>query len=173
MKAVLLGTGWRARFFMRISHLLPSVLDIVSIYTRSEERAEELRTEVYPATSDLDAALSSAHDAVIVASGKVGFLDTLYYLHDRGERIIAETTFLSLEEEELASVEGYVGLVMEQYSFTPLFASALSSLPLLGGVDQLYLSGLHNHHAAAMRGRCFRSGVLHRTRSTRWISPQG
>ena len=150
MKAVLLGTGWRARFFMRISHILPSVLDIVSIYTRAEERAEELRKEGYPAFSDLDAALSSAHEAVIVASGKAGFLDTLCYLHDRGERIIAETTFLSLEEEELAAVEGYGGLVMEQYSFTPLFASTLSSLPLLGGVDQLYLSGLHNHHAAAI-----------------------
>ena len=150
MKAVLLGTGWRARFFMRISHILPSVLDIVSIYTRAEERAEELRKEGYPAFSDLDAALSSAHEAVIVASGKAGFLDTLCYLHDRGERIIAETTFLSLEEEELAAVEGYGGLVMEQYSFTPLFASTLSYLPLLGGVDQLYLSGLHNHHAAAI-----------------------
>ena len=159
MKAVLLGTGWRARFFMRISHLLPSVLDIVSIYTRSEERAEELRTEGYPATSDLDAALSSAHDAVIVASGKVGFLNALCYLHDRGERIIAETTFLSLEDEELAVVESYGGLVMEQYSFTPLFASALSSLPLLGDVDQLYLSGLHNHHAAAIARKVLSLGI--------------
>ena len=150
MKAVLLGTGWRARFFMRISRLFPSVLDIVSIYTHTKGRAEEIRAEGYPATSDLESALSTPHEAVIVASGKTGFFDVLRYLHSRGERIISETTVLSLEDEELAAVEGYGGLVMEQYSFTPLLASALSSIPLLGDVDQLYLSGLHNHHAAAI-----------------------
>ena len=131
MKAVLLGTGWRARFFMRISRLFPSVLDIVSIYTHTKGRAEEIRAEGYPATSDLESALSTPHEAVIVASGKTGFFDVLRYLHSRGERIISETTFLSLEDEELAAVEGYGGLVMEQYSFTPLLASALSSIPLL------------------------------------------
>ena len=150
MKAVLLGTGWRSQFFVRIARLVPSVLEITAIYTHTEERARELERNGLSVTSDLDRALSAPHDAVIVASGRNGFFGNLRLLHDNGEKIIAETTFLSLGEEELSEVEDYGGLVMEQYQHTPLFASVIASLPRAGKIDQLYLSGLHNHHSAAI-----------------------
>ena len=151
MDVVLFGTGWRARFFLRIARLCPSIINVVSVYSRSPERAKEIEALGFRATADRDKALEAGHDAVIVASGKEGFADTLRFLRDNGERIISETTFLSLSDEELdemSLIEG--GMVLEQYAFTPLFASVIAALPLLGNVDQMYLSGLHNHHAAAM-----------------------
>ena len=154
MRAVLFGTGWRVRFFMRIAGLLPDILSISSVYTHSEERAAGLRKEGYAAFTDPDEALDIPHDAVIAASGKNGFFETLSFLHGRNERIISETTFLSLSDDELDEVSGYGGLVMEQYPYTPLFASVLNALPYLGEhCDQLYLSGLHNHHSAAIARR--------------------
>ena len=154
MDVVLFGTGWRARFFLRIARLCPSIINVVSVYSRSPERAKEIEALGFRATADRDKALEAGHDAVIVASGKKGFADTLRFLRDNGERIISETTFLSLSDEELdemSLIEG--GMVLEQYAFTPLFASVIAALPLLGNVDQMYLSGLHNHHAAAIARR--------------------
>ena len=151
MDVVLFGTGWRAGFFLRIARLCPDIINIVSVYSRSPERARESAAQGFISVSDRIRALEADHDAVIVASGKEGFAETLRFLRDRGERIISETTFLSLSGEELDEVsliDG--GMVLEQYAFTPLFASVMASLPLLGHVDQMYLSGLHNHHAAAI-----------------------
>ena len=151
MDVVLFGTGWRAGFFLRISRLCPDIINIVSVYSRSPERAREIAAQGFISVSDRIRALEADHDAVIVASGKEGFAETLRFLRDRGERIISETTFLSLSGEELDEVsliDG--GMVLEQYAFTPLFASVMASLPLLGHVNQMYLSGLHNHHAAAI-----------------------
>ena len=159
MDVVLFGTGWRARFFLRIARLCPSIINVVSVYSRSPERAKEIEALGFRATAERDNALEAGHDAVIVASGKEGFADTLRFLRDNGERIISETTFLSLsdeEQDEMSLIEG--GMVLEQYAFTPLFASVIAALPLLGNVDQMYLSGLHNHHAAAIARRVLSIG---------------
>lgn len=159
MKAVLLGTGWRAHFYMRISIKLPDILNIVSVYTRSEKREEEIRKEGFNAFSDLDAALSFDHDAVIIASGKEGFLQILRFLHERGEKLISETSFLPLTDEELEELSMYDGLVMEQYMHTPLFSAVSGFLSSIDDKpDQLYLSGLHNHHSAAVARRILGTG---------------
>ena len=159
MKAVLLGTGWRAHFYMRISRMLPDILSIPAVLTRKKERAEEIEREGFRVFTDPDEALAVDHDAVIISSGKEGYYETLFRLHAEGERIVSETTLLSLSDEELDKVSSFSGLVMEQYSFTPLFASVLEVLSSSGvKPDQLYLSGLHNHHSAAIARRILSSG---------------
>ena len=158
MNAVLFGTGWRAAFFLRIASALPDVLSVSAVYSRSPERAEELRREGLHAVASREEALAQPHDAVIVASGREGYMETLRYLHARGEKILSETTLLSLPDEELEEASLFEGMVLEQYAYTPLFASALSVLSEAGEVDQLYLSGLHNHHAAAIARRVLAAG---------------
>ena len=150
MKAVLFGTGWRARFFLRIAKALPSILEITAVYTHSKERAKEIEMEGFFSSCDINTALSMEHDAVIVASGKNDYFHTVQSLNERGECIISETSLLSLSDEELEELCTYKGMVMEQYQYTPQFASLLNSLPFIDGIDQLYLSGLHNHHSASI-----------------------
>ncbi len=154
MNVVLFGTGWRAEFFIRISNKLPELLKISAIYTRREGYSRE---EI-PVENDIEKALSHPHDAVIVSSGRLDFFDTILALRERGERIIAETSLLPLSEKELSALEDIEGLVLEQYAYTPLFSSLLAALPLLGKIDQVYLSGLHNHHAAAIARRILSLG---------------
>ena len=159
MKAVLIGTGWRAHFYMRIARLLPDLLQIVSIYTHTEERRREIDDEGFEAFTDLDQALSYDHEAVIISSGASGFFDLLRRLHERGENIVAETTFLSLSEEELGEVADYDGMVREQYQYTPAFAALFKVLSQIEDQpDQLFLSGLHNHHSASIARRILNTG---------------
>ena len=155
----MLGTGWRARFYMRIAEFLPDMLRIAAVYTHTQERKAEMERKGFNAFADIDSALAVDHDAVIIASGKNGFSDTLRYLHGRKERIITETTFLDLPEPDLEEFSSYDGLVMEQYWNTPLFSSLLNVLSVLEAEpDQLYLSGLHNHHSASVARRVLGTG---------------
>ena len=155
MKAVLFGTGWRAHFYIRIASLLPSLLTISSVYTRSEERKSLILSEGLDATTDISAALSAEHDAVIVASGRDGFLPLLEELEKRGERILTETSFLPLSDEELARAGKIEGFAFEQYLHTPLYSSVMAALGRIGKVSSFYLSALHNHHAASLMNAVF------------------
>ena len=150
MKAVLFGTGWRSMFYIRIAKALPELLEIVSVCTRKSERAEMLNAEGMNAVTDSIKALSVPHDIVIVSSGPDGFFSLMKMLDERHETVLTETTFLSLSDRELDELSSMKGFVAEQYQYTPLFASAIASLDIIGNVDQLYLSGLHNHHAASI-----------------------
>jgi len=151
----LIGTGWRAFFYVRVAKALPERFCIVSVLTHTEERKRELVSMGLNGTTDLDDALSYTHDAVIVSSGPKGLVEMLQKLSGRGEAIISETQFLSLSDGELEEVSKLKGHVMEQWPETPLFKAVLSSIPLIGKPDQLCLSGLHNHHAAAIARKVF------------------
>ena len=149
-KFVLCGTGWRAEFYMRIAKALPEQFAISSIYTRREDMASVLSSQGYNATTNLNSALSFGHNAVIVSSGKEGFYPLLKELDARHETILSETTFLSLSDEELNQVEAIKGFTLEQYWYNPIYASIKKVLPKIGKVTSVYLSALHNHHAASI-----------------------
>lgn len=155
VRAVLCGTGWRARFYIRIASAVPSLLQIVSVYTRSEERRVQLAAEGLNAVTDIEEALGAIHDAVIVASGKEGFLPLLEYLEKRGERIITETSFLTLNDSELSRAERIRGWTLEQYLHTPFYSSVMTAVKRIGRISYAYISGLHNHHAASIMSAIF------------------
>lgn len=150
MKAVLFGTGWRAMFYVRIARALPELLEIVSVCTRKEERAELMRKEGLAAFTDPEKALAVPHDITLAVSGKEGFYPLMCRLKERSEFVLTETSFLPLSDKELDDLSGMKGAVAEQYRFTPLYASAIAAMDMVGEIDQLYLSGLHNHHAASI-----------------------
>ena len=152
---VLCGTGWRAGFYVRVASALAEKFEIVAIYTRSRSRAEELSSNGIFVTNDLNLALEKEHDAVIVASGKDGFLSLLKELSRRGETILSETAFSSLDNDSLSVAENIEGYTLEQYWHTPLFSSVYTALPYIGKIESVYLSGLHNHHAASICRRLF------------------
>ena len=147
---ILIGTGWRAAFYMRIAVALPEKFRIVGIYTRSDDRAAALKEEGWNASTDLEGLLAIKHDGVIIASGADGFCSLVERLSQKGEKLLTETTFLTMSEEELSRLEKCEALVLEQYWYTPLYASAKKALSKIGRIDQIYLSALHNHHAASI-----------------------
>ena len=137
-------------FYMRIAEAIPDLLSIVSVYTHSPERAAELRGKGIPAVSSVTDALSAEHDFAVVSAGREGFMDLMRKLSALGENILSETSFHALTESERDEIEKMRGAVAEQYMLTPLYASVSAALGMIGHPDQLMLSGLHNHHAAAV-----------------------
>lgn len=135
---------------MRVALAFPEDFQIVSVYTRRHDEIGRLRSLGYNATDSLEYALSSDNDGVIVSSGEEGFLPLLENLSERGCHILSETSFLSLSESELDRAQKIEGFAMEQYWHTPLYASIRKALPLIGRVESVYLSALHNHHAASI-----------------------
>ena len=150
MKAVLIGTGWRSKFYIRISELLPSLLEIVSVYSSSTERADELRKKGLRCFTTLDEVLSFKHDAVIVATKRDSFFPLMKEMGKRGEFILSETSFLPLQDEQLKEIVSLKGAVMEQYPYDPVFSACINASAMIGRIDQVLISGLHNHHAAAL-----------------------
>lgn len=115
----------------------------------------QLVAEGLNAVTDIDEALSVEHDAVIVASGKEGFLPILEYLEKREERIITETSFLTLSDFELSRAERIRGWTLEQYLHTPFYSSVMTAVKRIGRISYAYISGLHNHHAASIMRAIF------------------
>lgn len=150
IRFVLLGSGYRARYYVRLAQSHRDEFSLASMYTHDIHRASALRSEGLPAVASLNVALGVPHDLVVVASGPKGLVATLRELSSRGEKIVVETSFLTLTEEEKARLSGIDALVMEQYPQSDVFRWAREKLPLIGEADQLTLSGLHNHHAVAV-----------------------
>ncbi|MBQ0070824.1 MAG: hypothetical protein KBS81_03055 [Spirochaetales bacterium] len=133
------------------------------VYTHQEERLEFLSSLGLKGTTDLEEALSVPHGGVVVASGPKGLPELLEKLSARKELILSETSFLTLESETNARLKSIEGYALEQYLHTPLFSSVWALLPLIGKVDQLRLSMLHNHHAASIVRHLFpdwKEGVI-------------
>lgn len=150
---ILCGTGWRAEFFLRIASSLSERFKIACVYTRHGERADLIEKRGFRVVTNLLEALSVPHSAVIVASGKEGFLPLLEFLSSRGETILSETTFLSLTPDERYRASLISGYALEQYWHTPLYASIYKAKDKIGEIESVYLSALHSHHAASiMRG---------------------
>ncbi len=157
---VLCGAGWRAGFYLRVAAAFPDLFRIASVYTRRMSAAAALREQGISAFTSLDEALSAGHSAVIVASGREGFLPLMRSLAEKGENIITETSFLSLSDEELDEAEEIPGVAMEQYLHTPLYASVRKCLGRIGHISSVYLSALHNHHAASLVRAFFPRGEI-------------
>ncbi len=152
-KFLLFGTGWRAHFYLRIAKALPDLFEIAMVYTKRPERVSYIESLGFNATCSLSKALSSTFDAAIVASGKEGFVSLMLALSREGVETLSETSFLGFsyeEQEELIDLPGYT---LEQYQYVPLYRAIINSLDLIGEVDEMSLSALHNHHAAALARR--------------------
>ncbi len=154
---VLCGTGWRSLFFVRIASALKDEFRISSVYTHRSDKIPEFEKEGIKVYLSLDEALSLGHDGVIVAGGENGFYPLLKELEKKGETILSETTFSSLSSEEMVDVSNIKGYTLEQYWHTPLYASVKAVLPKIGKIDSVYLSALHNHHAASIMRLLFPS----------------
>lgn len=147
---VLFGTGWRAEFYMRIAKAIPDLFEIVKVYTHSPDRIAFIESMGFKGTCSIDDALEGNFDAVIVSTGKGDFYSLMCLLKEKGVEVLSETAFLSLSYEEQEELIGMRGYTLEQYQYVPLYRAIINSLDLIGRVDQMSLSALHNHHAAAL-----------------------
>ncbi len=147
---ILCGTGKRATTIYNLSKKLKGPFSVNSVFTHKRERAFELKEKGINATSNLDEALSFPHSAVIVATSPENLVSLILELHKRNERIVCETSFLSLNEDEVKKIEGIKCSVLEVYPLNPIIESIKTLSDELGEIQSIYLNMVHSHHASAL-----------------------
>ena len=154
----MIGSGWRAEFFLRIARYLPDRFRILSVLVRDPEKgrlfAERWGVKV---VNDLDSLLAEAPEFVVVSVRKGCARGYIERLCERGVPVFCETPPVcdlpALTElwQTVQALRGDVQ-VAEQYLWQPLYAawSQVIGSGLLGEVQNMSLSALHGYHGVSV-----------------------
>jgi predicted dehydrogenase len=155
----IVGSGYRAKFFLRLAQKLPERLAVAGVVTRSAERAAEIEaTWGIPAFRSLDDLLGAAEppEYVIVSVPWGVTAGVTKELVRRGVRVLAETP-PAADLDGLRDVwqeTGGSGLVQvaEQYLLMPGHAARLAVRHegVIGEVTSVQVSSTHLYHAVSL-----------------------
>lgn len=154
----LVGSGWRAEFFLRVARALPRQFAAAGVVARCEERAARLAAEYgvrcFPS---VEALLAQERPAcMVVAVNSAASTEVVLHLARRGCPVLMETPAApdleALERLHRGLPKGALVQVAEQYPFQPMHAARLAFLATgrLGAVQQVQLSYTHSYHAMAL-----------------------
>lgn len=155
---VIVGSGWRASYYLRIAKNLPDFFEVAAVLCRRAEKAEALSKEwgIY-ATSSVSECIDMKPDFVVVAVSKNSGNQVALEWLDRGFFVLAETpAALNLEAIEklkkLSPEKKSRLIVAEQYRLYPENTAIIRLLEsdLLGPVSALNISLAHEYHAASL-----------------------
>lgn len=162
MSFSVVGSGWRAMFFVRAAMRYPQRFELRGVLCRRAERAAELQRQGIPAALSEEEIVSRRPDFIVVAVEKTaGFEVTRHWL-ELGFPVLTETP-AGCGYEELCALwslreRGARVAVAEQYFRYPLIAAGLRAVErgVLGEPQCAYLSLCHDYHAASVLRRMLR-----------------
>jgi len=177
------GSGWRAEFFVRIARLLPERFTCVGVVTRSDERGAVVEREWAVPTVRTAAALDSP-ELVVVATPWPVTPDAVRELVARGVPVLAETPPApdATGLRALWADVGFTGLVQvaEHSPFMPAHAARIAVVRdgLIGTASSVQISSTHLYHAVALMRRVLGVGfeevtVRATTTTERLLDPVG
>ena len=154
---IIVGSGWRAMFYVRIALRYPQCFKLQYLLCRTEEKAERIRREYgIPVTASVQVCEDTCPDFVVAAVDRDSkFAVTKEWLA-KGYAVLAETPAAQTEDEleELWALrQGGARLqIAEQYIRYPLVFSGLRAIKqgLLGDPYVAELSLAHDFHGASL-----------------------
>lgn len=154
---VIVGSGWRSLYFVRIAKALPELFDMCALLCRSEEKAQLLAAEHQIHTTTSWAECAALHpDFVVVAVSKDDLAEVSLTWMARGFTVLCETPAAMnvpmLKRLWQAGLDGGKLVIAEQYTRYPINTALLNVLAdkPLGDVTCLDLSQAHEYHAASL-----------------------
>lgn len=157
IKFVIVGSGWRARSYVRIAKALPEKFELCAMLCRRQEKADKLEKElgIYTTTS-IQECREMKPDFVVVVVSKASIAQVSKEWMEYGFTVLCETP-ASLELPVLQELwqlhkEGKRLVVAEQYTKRPVYGAMLSVVEqrLLGEPDCVNLSLAHEYHGARL-----------------------
>ena len=175
IRFAIIGSGWRSLFYVRIAKALPEYFTLTALCCLSQEKAQRFAQEFHiPAVTSEEEVISSCPDFIVSAVSKTNMWDTVVHWMDLGFPVLSETP-AGLSFSQLAKLwemrqnkEKPVQLqVAEQYQFYPRYQAMinLAKSGRLGEPVSLYLSAMHDYHAASII-RCLLNTGLEEVRLT-------
>ncbi|OON97500.1 MAG: dehydrogenase [Candidatus Epulonipiscioides saccharophilum] len=158
IRYVMVGYGWRAQLFYDLAKYSPDKFEVTAGVVRSQERIDQIKRErgIY-ATTDMDEALKTNPDFVVLCIPRAIMKDYTIKMMEKGIPVMCETPPGKNVEElnelykKQQELNGKVQ-VLEQYHLWP-FYKALQNIVLsglIGPVQNITLSALHGYHAISI-----------------------
>lgn len=158
IKFALIGSGWRAEFYIRIAKLIPDRFQLTEVLIRDKEKGEQFAQKFgVKVVNTLDELLSSNPDYVVLSIKRGIVTDYLLDLIKKGIPVLCETppgeTVESLEQLWQQCVQHNAKVqVAEQYFLQPLYSAWLKVIQdgKLGELSNINISSLHGYHGVSM-----------------------
>ena len=150
-----IGSGWRACFYIRAALALPEKFELLGVVVRNPEKAERMEKEYGIRTmADQEELLAETPDFVVAAVNRSGNYRMCRELLERGCAVLAETPPADSTEEladlwKLSEEKGGRLQVAEQYFLYPSYAARIqvAESGILGEIESVNISALHEYHA--------------------------
>ncbi len=162
----LIGSGWRAEFYIRIAKALPDIFELTDVLIRDKEKGIKFQKLHQVTVVNTIEQLEIKQPDYIVLAVRRGFLSNyLTTLFEKNIPVLCETP----PEESLESLQKIWEnkqkynakiQVAEQYFAQPLYAAwhqAISS-GKLGEVENINISSLHGYHGVSIIRRFLNVG---------------
>lgn len=166
-RLVIVGTGWRAQFYVRIAKALPELFDLVGVgyYAESErEYAEKWGAPLYKDYMEMVRAEKPEMAAVCVNRASGANLRTVSEIARTGVAVLMETPPADTVPDMIHFYDVCKGLpiqVSEQYQFQPETAARLkiAASGILGEVYQSRLNLPNGYHSASVHRKFLGVGM--------------
>ena len=154
----LIGSGWRAEFYIRIAKALPEMFDLAAVMIRSKEKGEAFSEKFdVKVVNTLDELVEKEPEFVVMAIKRGIVTENLITLFKRGIPVLTETPPGEDVEALQQLWDAYQEYqpkvqVAEQYCLQPLYASWDKAIcdGKLGEVENINISSLHGYHGASI-----------------------
>lgn len=154
----IVGSGWRAEFYLRIAKELPDKFEVCGLVTRSEEKGIRLKNmfgiKIYNSIDEL-IKFSNPNFVVVSVSGQAASTVTTELIK-KNIAVLSETP-PAADIDELIALNKLVKQggkiqVAEQYHLQPMHAARLSiaNSGKIGEVTQVQVSFSHGYHAMSL-----------------------
>lgn len=162
----LIGSGWRAEFYIRIAKALPEHFELAGVLIRDKEKGENFsKIHQVPVVQTLEELEAKNPDYVVLAIKRGVISGYLTKLFERQIPVLCETP----PGEDVASLRSvwenfqkYNGKIQvaEQYFAQPLYAAWYEVIRSgkLGEIENINISALHGYHGASMIRRYLDTG---------------
>lgn len=154
----LIGSGWRAEFYIRIAKALPDMFDLSAVLIRNKEKGDAFSEKFQvPVVNTLEEMLEKEPEFVVLAIKRGIVTDYLITLFEKGIPVLSETPPGEDEEALIKLWDAYKKYngkiqVAEQYFLQPLYASWYKAIcdGKLGEVQNINISALHGYHGTSI-----------------------
>ncbi len=154
---IIVGSGWRSLFFVRIAKALPEYFEMAAMLCRTPEKAQKLALEndIHTTTSK-EECIRLQPDFVVVAVSQPDIAAVSSEWMNLGFTVLAETPasrkLSELEDLWRLHTSGKKLVIAEQYTRYPTYEKMLSYVNdgTIGRPDALNLSLAHEYHGDSL-----------------------
>lgn len=147
---VIIGAGWRAEFYLRISKFLPEIFNVKAICIRNKERAKDIAVKYNVKVVDnIDDLLKEEFDFVVNCINKTDISDLAVELADRGHFVLCETPIIS----KPVFGHNYEKIqVAEQFHLKGIYQAIkkIVDMGVIGELSYVNMSMAHDYHGMSL-----------------------